>query len=121
MRKREERLFPLHDGGFAIASADGWLTVVDRTGKARFTRDLLALTAGYTPDDAYTVSRATKLLSWTNPPVTPPIKEGWAILRPKDDELTTFTAPLPLPAGNHMLGIEAVNMEDCYLKVVDVR
>ena len=231
------RLFPLRDGGFAIGSSDGLLTVVDAGGKTRFTRDLIALTAGANPDDAYRLNRETKLLDWSNPPVlpgvlpaenfywylrdennelrlvnqepatvidfrwmdvaqgevqipagktytvtlraaakyfddqplaqpgwknivdlrnavvknerpapafrlyldgkplavippdagalkpfvTPPIQQGWAILRPKDEELTTFTTTLDLPAGHHLLGLEAMNMEDCYVKELAVK
>lgn len=231
------RLFPLRDGGFAIGSSDGWLTVVDAGGHTRFTRDLIALTAGANPDDAYRLNRETKLLNWSNPPVlqgplpaenfywylrdeqnelrlvnqdpatvidfrwmdvvqgdvqipaaksytvtlraaakyfdeqplaqpswknivdlrnavvknerpapafrlyldgkplavispdggalhpfvTPPIKEGWATLRPKEEELTTFTTTLDLPAGRHLLGLEALNMEDCYVKEFAVK
>lgn len=53
--------------------------------------------------------------------VTPPITEGWALLKPKDDELTTFQGQLDLTAGSHVLGIEALNMEDCYIKTMDMK
>lgn len=231
------RLIPLRDGGFAIGTGDGLLTVLDRTGKERFTRDLIALTAGANPEDEYRSSQATRLLNWSNPPIvqgalpaenffwylrdedgslklvnqspgniidfrwmdavqgevqfpasktytitlraaakyfddeplaqpswksivdirntvvknerpapafrvyldgkavatvtpdggalkpfiTPPIKEGWASLNPKDNELTSFTATVDLPAGSHLLGLEALNMEDCYVKVFEVK
>ncbi len=55
------------------------------------------------------------------PFVTPPIKEGWAILKPKDNEYTTFTATLDLPAGTHLFGLEPVNMEDCFMLTMDVK
>ncbi len=231
------RLFPLSDGGFAIGSSDGLLTVVDNTGKTRYTRDLVALTAGINPEEEYRLNRETKLLSWSNSPalqgplpadnffwylrnennelclvnqapssvidfrwmdvaqgevqipasksytvtlhaaakyfddqplaqpgwksivdlrnalvknerpapafrlyldnkpvavitpdggalkpfITPPIQQGWAILKPKDDELTTFTTTVDLPSGHHLLGLEALNMEDCYVKEFAVK
>jgi hypothetical protein len=49
------------------------------------------------------------------PFVTPAIKEGWAILKPKENEYTTFTTTIELPAGNHLLGIQPMNMEDCFM------
>jgi hypothetical protein len=48
-------------------------------------------------------------------------KEGWAILKPKDDEFTTFTGEIDLPAGDHLLGIEQVGMQDCYATTVTIR
>lgn len=39
---------------------------------------------------------------------------------PQDDELTTFTGEMTLPAGSHLLGIGAVNMEDCYVKEMTI-
>ncbi len=48
-------------------------------------------------------------------------KEGWAILKPKPEEFTTFTADLDLPAGDHLLGLEAVGMQDCYATSVTVQ
>jgi hypothetical protein len=55
------------------------------------------------------------------PFVTPPVKEGWATLDPKDEELTTFTAQVDAAAGPHVLAIQAENMQDCYVKILEIR
>lgn len=231
------RLFALPDGGFAAGSADGLLTVLDATGKERFTCDLIAATLGKQPEEVYSVMRGTRLLTWSTPPtadgplplqnlywylrdedgearmvnftpgtvvdfrwadlvqgevnfpaaktytvtisaaakyfddeplaqsswesivklrtqiiqnerpapafrllldgkplatiapqggalkpfVTPTIKEGWAILKPKDEEYTTFTAQVEIPAGSHLLGLEALHMQDCYVKAFEMK
>jgi len=55
--------------------------------------------------------RGEALVKYTT--ITP--KEGWAILQPTAEQLTTFTGACDLAAGDHLLGIEAVNMQDCYM------
>ncbi len=55
------------------------------------------------------------------PFATAVIKEGWASLNPKPEELTTFAGTVELKAGTHLFGIEALNMEDCYVKGLEVK
>ena len=53
--------------------------------------------------------------------MTPPVKEGWALLKPTPEQLTVFQGDIDLKAGPHLLGFEAVNMEDCYVKGLELK
>ncbi len=229
---RYPRLWALAGGGFAVASADGCLTVIDSQGEKRFTADVAAATLP--PAEVYARLRAAPLLTWTNPQkamdeidlsrffwylknekdelvmvnwrnrgkaldfrwfdaasaeirfpesrtyavtvsaaakyydqepmsqpnwgafvkmrqavmteadrtetffkvyvngtfagrldpeggelkpfVTEKIKEGWATLKPKPEEMTTFTGTIEAKAGAAQVSIEAVGMTDCFAK-----
>ncbi|MEI6518544.1 MAG: hypothetical protein WCO98_00640 [bacterium] len=71
--------------------------------------------------DGKTVANVSPKDGFLQPFVTPAIKEGWAILKPKDNEYTTFITTIDLPAGTHQLGIQPVNMEDCFMTSLEVK
>jgi hypothetical protein len=71
--------------------------------------------------DGKVISTVTPQGGILQPFVTPAIKEGWAILKPKENEYTTFTTTIELPVGNHLLGIQPMNMEDCFMTSLEVK
>jgi len=92
------RLFALPDGGFAVGSSDGLLTLAGADGRVRKTIDLDAATRVQAehPEAIYARYRAARLLHWDTPPNAAgevPLDTFRLHLRDQDGELRRVTWP----------------------------